>query len=332
MLDIVDIKEQSFQSIRELQDCIFDRTRRDYVVSSQKVHLDEDGIFHAGEFEGRLTKPALSGLFNTLEIPENYGWEICTPDLLVATVEKLAKKKDISVRVQVINGVANGIMPADRQTIKHEMLFDFLKVQQPIHQVTLRANILRITTVNPQAEAVLPGDSFGVGWELLNNEDGWHSITASRFLVRFICVNGMIGFDKTAFFCRTYNSREPIGKSMLKLIDILKGVTEMPEIEAAVKWAADTSLGNQKEAVLDYMGRRLEGEVTKRALQDITNDSTWYDFMNRLTSLAKLHQLELRRKYEYAGGILLRWFMSQGHQRPIWKKSLCESCDTWMHN
>ena len=333
MIELVDINEQSFESMEELRAVIADQNRKEYVISSRIISLDEDGLFHAGKFEGRLTKPALRGLFNTLEIDEHYGLKACPPDLLKTSVRRLAEEKNTPLRVQTIDGVATAIMPSDRQPIRHDLLIDCLGIEQPIQEATLGINNLRIITVCQESEAFLPGDSFGLGWELLNSEDGWHSSTAYQFLLRMICVNGMVGFDKTASFSRSYNSRKPVSESMLKLVNIVENTMELLELESAIKWAADTPLGNQKEMVVSYISKQLEGEVTKRALKkEVTNDTSFYDFMNKITSLARIHRLDMRRKYEFEGGLLLRWFMSQGRRRPPWKKALCDSCDTWRHN
>ena len=323
MIPLVDTRECEFGSQEELRTAIAAQHRQDYVAPSSEITLDEDGIVHAGRFAGPLARPALEGLCKTLAIPVEFACGVCPADLLAALVRRLATAQDISLRVQTTDGTATGILPADRQVIRHDMLLDCLGADEPIQYAALSVDVLRISTIQRQAER---GDAFGFGWDVLNNEDGWQGISAHRFLVRMICVNGMVGFDKTASFRRTWNRHQPIGKSLLQLVDIVRCETDIPELETAVKWASDTPVGSEQEPVLQYLARRLEGDVTMRALGEISQDTVWYNLLNHLTNQAKNHHLEMRRRYELEGGLLLRWFFNQGRGRPYWRKPGCATC------
>jgi hypothetical protein len=64
----------------------------------------------------------------------------------------------------------------------------------------------------------------------------------------------------------------------------------------------------------------------------ITAASSWYELLNAVTSLARTHQLDMRRRYEFEGGRLVKWFSCQGRVRPPWQKKTCQECVAWNSN
>jgi len=329
MFQLADVLEQSFEKLQDLRDLIAGQDRGIYEVPMSKVSLGEDGILRAGAFKGRLTKPALVGLLNTEGIPLAFVLYHCPADLLVTMVRRLAQEQQGSIVVQTTDGVATGIMPADRQPITHDMLVDRLGVDRPIKEATYSADCLRITATTRGSKELLPNDTFGFGWELITSENGWRPTEAWRWVVREVCSNGAVGFDKDPVFKRSYNSREPTLVSMQKLLDVLENDIRPPELKSTIKWAANKRIGRDREPVISYLARRLQGDPTKMEFDGMGISTTWYDLMNRVTSLARLYSLELRRRYEVEGGILLNWFLRQGRSRPPWRRMSCDECEVW---
>jgi hypothetical protein len=332
VIPLIDIPEQSFDKLQDLRDVIASQDKKIYEAPIKEVSLSEDGVLRAGRFEGRLAKPAFCGLLHTEGVPQDFAFNRCPVDLLVTIVRRLACEQNTSIVIQTINGVATGIMPADRQPIQHDMLIDRLGVDRPIKEATLSADCLRITAAPHGYKELLPNDTYGFGWELITSENGWRSTEVWRWIVREICTNGAVGFDKAPIFKRTCNSHQPVLISLQGLLYVLENAMQPPELETAVKWAADRRIGAEHELVVDYLSRKLQADATRTELNGIGVSTTWYDLMNTVTSLARLHTVEVRRRYEAEGGALLNWFSRQGRSRPPWRKLSCEECEVWNAN
>lgn len=327
MIPLVEIPEQSFSNLKDLRDAIANQDRKVYEVPIRAVSLSEEGIVRAGRFEGRLTKPALFGLLNSEGIPLDFGIHRCPMDFLPTMVERLAREINTRVFIQTINGVAAGIMPADRQPIRHDVLLDRLALNRPIREAVLSADCLRITAADSESQEWLPHDRFGSGWELMTSETGWQPIQVWRWVVREICTNGLVGFDKAAVFKRWHNSREPVLVSMERLMHAIEHAAPA-NAQTGIRWSAEKLIGNEHEFVVSYLSRRL-GDAIKQELGQVNRDSSWFDLMNVLTSSARLHQLGVRRRYEIEGGMLLKWFSQRGRTRPPWRQLACEGCEAW---
>ena len=173
----------------------------------------------------------------------------------------------------------------------------------------------------------LPGDAFGQGCELVNCESGLAGTQAWRYLVRLICANGMVGFDRAAVFTRGPSSRQPALSSLMSLSRALTEPHEAPQLQSGLIWAADTPIGKHWGRLMNYLPTRLEGVATRIALRDITPSSSWDELLNQVTALGRARPLEIRRRYEMLGGLLLRWCLARGRGQPPWQKLRCEECE-----
>jgi len=321
--------ESSFGNLKELEAFLAGRQKQVLIIPANEVSLDEKGIFRTGRFEGPLTKPGLEGLLRVLEIPWGYGTDICPPDLLATNVERLCRVKWKVLRIHTIDNRVTAVMPAERSPIEHDVLIDHIGSDRPIEEAIVSDGHLRITAINKKSGQVLPGDVFGYGWELQNDENGWLPIEARSYITRLICSNGLLGFDNTATFTRSSTSKEDIHKSLRELSAVLDRMPQIGWLEDAAKWASEEQVGNQLEAVMGYLAKRLEGKATRLALEGITANTSWYDILNLVTSTARAHELSMRRRYEFEGGALLSWFSSRGRRRAPWSRRSCETCEYW---
>jgi len=279
----------------------------------------------AGKLEGLLSVSAFSGLLRILNIPYDYATRVCSQHLLKSMVKELCQSQNTDLRVVIIDGVVHTLIPAYRLLISHQDIIKWLDKKFPLCEAILAGNILRITLIRGKDREVLPGDFFGIGWEIISSESGWGSMTASRFAIRRICGNGILGFDKFASVCRDYNSSEPVLETLGRLSQLFADASTPDMFKAAVDWAAKTPVGKNYEPVLNYLSRRLEGDATKSAMSQLTDSHSWYDFVNGVTTLAKKHQLAIRRRYEIEGGLLMNWFASLGRAKPPWRTSVYDS-------
>jgi len=328
MIQLTDFQEQSFTKMEDLRDTIASQNRGVYEAPLNKISLSKDGTLHAGTFEGPMAESGLRGLLHIEGAPEDFVMKRCPKDLSLEIVLRLAHQASTLINVLATNGVATAIIPADRQPIRHDMLIDWLGVDRPIKEAVLTNDLLRITAVSNKPTELLPDDTFDFGWELINSENG-QCTEAWRWAVREVCTNGLVRFDKKPVFKRAYNSRISIPDFLHRLIHILENEIKPPELEPAIKWAADMRVGSDNKDIIKYLSQRLGGDATKMELENVNPDTSWYELLNHITSLARLHSLDLRRRYEAEGGMLLRWFLRKGHGKPPWRRMLCDECQAW---
>lgn len=330
MFALTNTEEKSFRSLAELKDHLAGRKKRSYTVPRSELSLTEDGVLLSNRFEGQLAESGLKGLLNIYGIPQKFVEETCPPDLLTIIVASLSNGNDEPARIQVVDNTVTTVTPSNRLPIGHEVLVDWLGDVGPIEEAVINRSRLRVTSLTREHKEILPRDAFGFGWELVNDEDGWRPTEAQRYVVRLVCTNGQIGFDKTASFRRSPQSKEAIAESLDKLGNILTNMPEVEGLENGVKWAAQQRIGNDREAIVKYLAQRLAGDTTRLALEEsITPETPWYDLLNNITSSARSYQLGMRRRYEFAGGVMLNWFRSQGRSRAPWKRMSCENCEYW---
>ena len=327
MIPVVDIEMRSFSDLDPLRDHLEGQDRRDFEVQGDDIVLTKDGVFQAKPFEGPLTRSALSGLLGSLQIPEDFALEVCRPELLTHMIKRLWKSTKPRVRIHTVDGIVTAVFPADRMPLRHAMLLRWLDIEGPIQDATLGPDYLRITALNKDTRELLPGDEFGFGWELRTSENGWLGTEARQYVMRLVCTNGMVGFDRTRSFRRPPTSRAPIYQSLEKLAGMLGQEMEPAGLDRAAKWAADHCVGDDVEPVIAYLTRMLEGEITAVALATVTGETSWYDLMNTVTALGRTRSLRRRRDHEVAGGMLLSWFLREGRGRAPWRKGTCQSCD-----
>jgi len=326
MVTLADIEERSFRSLVELKDFITTRKKRAYEIPLSELSLGEDGVLSSDRFKGQLADSGFKGLLNMHRFPEQFAREVCPCDWVCATVQRLSEGNHKPARIKIVDDIVTTVMPSDRKPIDNELLVDWLG-NRSIQEATISGGRLRVTSLTQEAKELLPGDAFGFGWELVNDEDGWHPTEAQQYLMRLVCENGQIGFDRTDSFHRSPRSRESVAESLEILGVFFENIGEVEKLAEGVKWAAEQEIRSQRDDVVEYLSQRLEGTATRLALESITSNASWYELLNHITSSARLHQLDMRRRYEQEGGRLLNWYRSQGRGRAPWRKVSCEQCE-----
>lgn len=326
MIELADVQEKTFSSLAELKDHLASRQKKCYQIPVNKLSLGKGSILRSEKFEAQLAASGLNGLLEMLGIPWRFASKVCPPELVRINIKRLSRDNPKPARIHIVDNVVTAVMPSDRRPIDHADLIDWLG-DQPIQQATINQSSLRITMLTQESKELLVGDTYGFGWELTNNEDGWRSTEAWRYVLRQICSNGLIGPDRTAHFQRSPRSKDNIAESLEKLAVIIDNAAEIEDLTKAVKWASEHQIGDKREDAVKYLAQRLEGTATRLALEPVTSDASWYDLLNNITSSARLHQFDMRRRYEFEGGVLMHWFRSQGRNRVPWRKVTCEQCE-----
>lgn len=324
MIPLADCRERRFRAPRQLREFLSSRDRQDFDVRGRDVELTKEGILRSPDFEGPLSGTAWQGLLEVLSVPQDFASQVCPPDLAVEVVNRLLSRSSTELRLRTVHDTARGVMPRDRLPIEHKLLAEWFPEGASRFQATLGSDALRITFTREDVE-VLPGDVYGRGWELISDENGLHGTEVHRYVRRLVCANGLVGFRRTATFRRRTGSDTPVLQELAELRKVLAEDTNWALREAA-RWASDHQIQGQCDEAVGYLSRQLEGNTTRMLLGDINPDSTWYDLLNTVTEHARTRPLSTRRRYEWAGGQLLRWFQTQGRAPGPWEDARCAGC------
>jgi hypothetical protein len=192
-------------------------------------------------------------------------------------------------------------------------------------QAVLDGEVLRIIYGPQDYKDILPGDAFGYGVEIFNDESSRLPLEASMWLVRKICTNGALGFDKAARITRSAGSQVPALKVLQAISNALDTVHELPGLLDGIKWANENLIGREWPQARDYLARRLDGDEARLAL-NMSEEDSWYQLLNSVTATAQTKPLALRRRYEREGARFIQWFLKRGRDRPHWRKMICEQC------
>lgn len=202
----------------------------------------------------------------------------------------------------------------------------FFPIQQNRYDERLygRKHIQR--SVNATEKALLCPEAHESEEEVIERKE-----ESRTFTDHIIGVSSLSEEDAWGLFRVLFGHLEEVdlGDITLNLLDT-NIIKPYKGLEKSVKWAARQRIGNEREAVIKYLAQRLNGNTTRLALEEsITADTSWYDLLNNITSSARLHQLGMRRRYEFQGGTLLNWFSTQGRRRAPWHRMSCETCEHW---
>ncbi len=325
MIPLAGIEERSFSDLDEVREHLSKRNRFDLELPLKNVSIDDLGAFRAGKAEGRLTEPAMRGLARQLRIPEGFVRDM-PADLFTYTVGRLVRDRDDMVRIHTEDDLVTGIMPGNYLPVRHELVAQWLKGRRSGVHATLSPTYMRVTLPNQESAPVLPGDMYQSGSEIVNHENGLGALEVRQYVLRLVCLNGLVTPQTTASYSRQPHGDDPVSRALEEMARVVNEPQNPTELEKPVRWAADRAVGGDLAKVVRFLAARLEGETTRSALNEINEDSTWYALLNSVTAFARSRPAETRRRYEVIGGLLLGWFMREGRGHAPWRRRPCEHC------
>jgi len=174
-----------------------------------------------------------------------------------------------------------------------------------IESVTRNDFFMRLYTEVRNKEAILPGDDFGFGFNILNSETGFGALSIYNYLYRYICSNGAvikIGDESS----RIHYGLKP--RDLQEFVDdnIIKAKINQEKIKERIQLVNKQKLIDEQIKALQkritYTIGKTESEVI---LGGASEGTTMYDVINNLTDIAKYYSPDMRLKMEELAGELI---------------------------
>jgi hypothetical protein len=158
-----------------------------------------------------------------------------------------------------------------------------------------------ITALSPQEFQPIAGDTYRDGVLFGNSIDGSTAVSAAYYAWRQVCKNGLHAWTRELAARKIHTGTSSI-RNWLKLA-IRRIREQRPQFEQLIQRAAETRIEEDVSTVLKRLdiGPKVSDKIVRRL--ERTNDLTWYDLSNALTSYAT-HELSTkplaRERYEDA--------------------------------
>lgn len=152
---------------------------------------------------------------------------------------------------------------------------------------------------------IVKGDECGFGYNVLNSETGFSSISIYHYILRYICTNGaVVRFD-------SHDERVHYGYKDGELTEwlgeqIMGAGEECGALLASLQGTRSVKAGPQKERIARTL-RSIVGRAGGEAIMGgITDGSSLFDMFNLVTHAAKQFDVGRRLKMEKIAGDLLK--------------------------
>lgn len=165
--------------------------------------------------------------------------------------------------------------------------------------------MLRITTEEKFKFEAVPGDSCGIGINVINSETGFRMLSIAHYILRYVCSNGAIArIDKTGGEKIHYGHRENELQEFLNE-QVAKALSNQQKISKSI-----TGIVNKPPAeFVVSVNKRIESFLGKNEsrnfLSELNEKSSLYDLFNLVTEKAKKYDLSRRIYLETLAGDLI---------------------------
>jgi hypothetical protein len=149
------------------------------------------------------------------------------------------------------------------------------------------------------------GDSFGFGFNILNSETGFHSLSFKHFLFRYICSNGaFITEDISNNFLYHYkNSKE---KLLNFINDNISSIDNKRQIvHTSLMKAANDKVSDNFDKIKKKIRQVIGSKDAEEFLNGFNRESNRYEFFNHITESAKSYDFQKLIRLETIAGDLL---------------------------
>jgi hypothetical protein len=303
-------------------------TKKDFIAPASKLTvtpLESDVILNIQETGSYAITPNCHGQIATkLEIPQTYYEKLRTsnPALLCDNVNYWLSKENPKL-VRTLDGKARAFLSDRYKVIDNDDVFfmsigEMSKSAMQFFRADLTDNYLFLKAVSTTTQAeIRKGDIVQAGLMVKNSEVGLSRFTVEPFILRLVCLNGMIVSDNSmkqthigrkmdeGIYSRDTQELNALA-SISGMRDIIRATLNGQTFDDTVKRltsAAETQLENAKVAVVNISA--YNGFTEDETDNILTNfirqaDDTKYGLMNAITATAKNaetaeRQVELER-------------------------------------
>lgn len=164
---------------------------------------------------------------------------------------------------------------------------------------------LRLYSEVNYKEEIVKGDLCGFGYNVLNSETGFRTLSVHHYLLRYICSNGAI--VRTSMKEERVHYGHDVNELKDWLAEQLRGAEEeRAGLMTSLRNTLSVKSGTQSETLSKKLGG-LVGRVEGEAIMGKISDSmTLFDVLNLLTQEAKRFDVGRRLQLESIAGNLLQ--------------------------
>lgn len=165
--------------------------------------------------------------------------------------------------------------------------------------------MLRITTEEKFKFEAVPGDSCGIGINVINSETGFRMLSIAHYILRYVCSNGAIArIDKTGGEKIHYGHRENELQEFLNE-QVAKALSNQQKISKSITGLSDKPASefvvNVNKRIESFLGKN----ESRNFLSELNEKSSLYDLFNLVTDKAKKYDLSRRIYLEALAGDLI---------------------------
>jgi len=165
--------------------------------------------------------------------------------------------------------------------------------------------MLRITTEEKFKFEAVPGDSCGIGINVINSETGFRMLSIAHYILRYVCSNGAIArIDKTGGEKIHYGHRENELQEFLNE-QVAKALTNQQKIAKSITGLVNKSAAEFVVSVNKRIESFLGKNESKFFLSELSEKATLYELFNLVTDKAKKYDLSRRIYLEALAGDLI---------------------------
>lgn len=149
------------------------------------------------------------------------------------------------------------------------------------------------------------GDLFGYGFNILNSETGFHSLSFKHFLYRYTCSNGaFITEDISNNYLYHYkNSKEKLFNFISENISSVDKTKQ--KVFESLKKAENVKVSDNFDKIKKQIRQVIGFKYIDDFLKGFNPESNKYELFNHITATAKLYDIQKLIKLESIAGDLL---------------------------
>jgi hypothetical protein len=302
--------EFSLADADEVRDFLMRRRLRKYVLPPERFQIVNDGREHFLRISGDKTEECPvrgSFLFKLLKwysFPSRQIGRLSIDTMTSVLNDYLLAIPGGEVSVTLEDGEALSITSIRHNEISDIEVLDCAE-RISIAHVSRNDYVMRVYSNTPYEVEPVPGDVCGIGYNVFNSETGFRALSVRIFIRRYICSNGAVLGSLEAM-----GNRVHYGHPDMELSRFLEEQMQVGEkaranagrlLEKSAHMPAAPVIERTLAQLRPLIGKRKSDEI----LESISDESTVYDLVNSITSMAQALDLRRRLLAEIIGGELL---------------------------
>jgi len=295
----------------EVIDQIRSNTNCSYTISPRSLEMVADNNFLFLSFgeENKLRVPVRKSFLKKLlrwhKMPEDLN-NILPDDLFLKVVNELLHKiKSREVNVKLENNEALTITSQLFTEFKDLEVFDLIK-NLDIKCISRNDYMTRFYTDKKEETAPAEGDFCGFGFDIVNSETGFSSLSFNHFILRYVCKNGATT-PINIYDAKKYHYSET-NESLSKFLNTQLNYSDYSrkQLIQFLKRSNDLEAIKFKSNTIMRLNYTLGGWQGNEFMKDFVWQNSKYDLFNFITHKAKVFEITKRYQLErLAGEIIL---------------------------